>query len=196
MISAAAYNLRHAFNPHGRDGRKVFWKHFLFVVLLNLLCAALIMVPAFGSLIGDISANSNALEASELEAALLRDMAQTGLAKHLAQLGLGLGVMNIVLLSASIIRRCHDANLPGIILMVPLALQLIWMFFAFGQLSKIDATIERAAQARAVGQSATIDPAMIAQDMLGWIVVLIVILIGLAKSQPGPSRYGEGPVVL
>jgi uncharacterized membrane protein YhaH (DUF805 family) len=120
-------------------------------------------------------------------------MAQIGLAEHLAQLGLGLGILNVVLLSAGIIRRCHDATWPGIIVLVPLSLQLIWMFFAFGQLSKIDTTIQRAAEARDAGQATAIDPAMIAQDMLGWIVVLIVVLIGLAKSQSGPSRYGEGP---
>ena len=193
MLSAVIYNLRNLLSPKGRDGRGVFWRYFLFVIMLNIVCLAIVVIPVFGVLVAEISPNAGELDTGTLEADILRKMAEIGFAESLARLGLGLGVLNIAMLTAAIVRRCHDANLSGLIVFVPLGLQLVWMYFAVGQVAMINSTVRMAAEARDSGREATIDLAMIAQDLLGWIVVLIVVLIGLAKSVQGPNRHGERP---
>ncbi len=196
MLKAVRYNLRNVFVSRGRDGRGTFLRYLMFVVLLNVVILALAALPPLVAIVGEVSANAGNVPANSLEARIIREMAETGLAQTLVQVSIGLGVLNIVLLVGALTRRAHDSGLPGIVVGVPLAIQLIWMYFAYTQLGGIRDTLQSAAAIREAGEVASVKAGMIAQDMLGWIVVLVVVLIGFARSQTGTNRYGDGPVKL
>lgn len=196
MFASVAYNLKNLLNFKGRDGRRVFWHYFLFIVLINIAVMAVVAVPALGAIFGDVAKVSGGASADAIEAEVLKRMIDVGLPQTLARLSLGMGLLNMILLAASIVRRAHDAGLPGMVGLIPLFLQLVWMFFAYGQLGGLEQSMRHAAEVREAGQAAQVQPGMIAQDLIGWLVVLIVILLGLAKSQSGENQYGEGPTLI
>jgi uncharacterized membrane protein YhaH (DUF805 family) len=196
MVASVAYNLKNLLNFKGRDGRRVFWHYFLFVVLINIAVMAVVAVPALGAIFGDVAKVSGGASADAIEAEVLKRMIDVGLPQTLARLSLGMAFLNMILLAASIVRRAHDAGLPGMVGLIPLFLQLVWMFFAYGQLGGLEQSMRHAAEVREAGQAAQVQPGMIAQDLIGWLVVLVVILLGLAKSQSGANQYGEGPTLI
>lgn len=197
MIQSVRYSLGHLFDPKGRNGRRVYWHYFVFVVLLNVLVMAITAVPTLLAIVGEVSQQSTAHNSAALEAALLDRMIDVGLPSKLVVTSIWLGAFNIVLMAASFVRRAHDAGLPGMVVLIPIGIQLTWMGFAYRQLGAVPEQLRTAAEvSREAGQAVAMQPGMIAQDLLGWMVVLILVLVGMAKSQRVPNQYGEGPIKL
>ncbi|GAA4643790.1 hypothetical protein GCM10023115_17500 [Pontixanthobacter gangjinensis] len=192
MFRSIGYNLKHLLDFKGRDGRTVFWFYFLFVVLLNVIILIATVAPAFLSIIGEIAATgAQTGNSAALEAAALEKMIGIGLPTTLVKTSLAIAAMNIILLSASFVRRAHDSGLPGMLLVIPLGLQLVWMYFSYSQLGGLDKTMRAAIEAREANLETGVQVGMIAQDLLGWLAVLIVIVIGILKTQQGSNQYGE-----
>lgn len=194
MFASVAYNLKNLANIHGRDGRKVFWFYVLFIVILNILVSIVASIPMTiaAAEVGIAAVQSG--DQAAAEAAILEEV--INYAPTLVWFSIIQSAANIVLLAASFMRRTHDVGLPGILVAVPIAIQLIWMVIAYRQLDGIADTMRSGAEAELGGTSMALEPGMIAQDLLGWLAFLIVILVGLMKSQQGPNAYGDGPKVL
>lgn len=194
MFASVAYNLKNLTNIHGRDGRKVFWLYVLFVVILNILVLLIASMPMVASAfeVGIAAAQSGNQAAAE--AAILEEVINH--APTLVWVSILQSVPNIVLLAASFMRRTHDVGLPGLLVTIPIAIQFIWMIIAYRQLDGITDTMRSGVEAELAGAEIALEPGMIAQDLLGWLAFLIVILVGLMKSQQGPNAYGEGPTAL
>lgn len=197
MMKSIRYSLARLFDPKGRNGRRTYWHYFLFVILLNIFVMAITAIPTLMEIVGEVSQNSAGGDPAALEAALLDRMIDAGLPSRLVVTSIWLGVFNIILMAASFVRRAHDAGLPGMVVLIPVGIQLTWMGFAYRQLEAIPKQLRTAAEvSREAGQSVAMQPGMIAQDLLGWMVVLILVLVGLAKSQRVPNQYGQGPLKL
>ena len=196
MFAAIGYNLKHLLDFKGRDGRAVFWPYFLFVVLLNLVIVLVASVPAFATVFAEASAVAKAGDTAAVEAAALDSMVQQGLPSTLVRTGLRLGLLNIFMLAASLVRRAHDSGLPGMVLVIPLGLQIVWMYFSYRQLEGLGQTLRDAVETTQSGGAPEVQAGMIAQDMIGWLVVIIVAAIGIIKSQPSANQYADAPVQL
>ena len=191
MIASIRHNLANLLNPKGRDSRAMFWPYFLTLVLVNILLMAAIAIPTFASVLSDLSANASGQPPEVVEAMATQAMLDSKLPTTLVRTSLIIGLFNILLLGTAFIRRCHDAGLPGMVALIPTGLQLVWMYFAYGQLDRVGTIVKDAAVSQSSGEAVVMQPGMIAQDLIGWIAVLVVVLVGLAKSQPGANSYGE-----
>ena len=193
MIASIRHNLANLLNPKGRDSRAMFWPYFLTLVLVNILLMAAIAIPTFASVLSDLSANASGQPPEVVEAMATQAMLDSKLPTTLVRTSLIIGLFNILLLGTAFIRRCHDAGLPGMVALIPVALQLVWIYFAYAQLGRIGKIVQDAASSQSSGEAVVMQPGMIAQDLIGWLVVLIIILLGLAKSQPHTNSYGDTP---
>jgi len=196
MFAAIGYNLKHLLDFKGRDGRKVFWAYFLFVAVLNFVIVLAASIPTLSSVFAEASSVAQNGDSSAIRAIALDAMVKQGLPSTLVRTGLGLGVLNIALLAASIVRRAHDSGLPGMTLVIPLGLQFVWMYFSYQQLEGLSTTLREAVETTQAGGAPEVQAGMIAQDLIGWLVVLIVAAIGIIKSQQSPNQYGDAPVKL
>ena len=189
MAGAIAYSLKNLANFNGRDGRKRFLTYFLFVVILNFVLYLAASIPTIMAAMDAGIEAAKTGDNSAAEAAIMNHMID--FAGPLVWISLGIALLNIGLLSAAFVRRAHDTGLPGLLLAIPLGLQLVWMFFAYRQLDGLKATMRAAVDAQLAGQSPAVQTGMIAQDLIGWLVVIIVLAIGFLKTQRSDNQYGE-----
>lgn len=189
MAGAIGYSLKNLTNFNGRDGRKRFLTYFVFVVILNLVLYLAASIPTIMAAMNAGIEAAKTGDNSTAETAILNHMID--FAGTLVWISLGIALLNIVLLSAAFVRRAHDTGLPGLLLAIPLGLQLVWMFFAYRQLDGLKATMRAAVDAQLAGQSPEVQSGMIAQDLIGWLVVIIVLVIGFLKTQRSENQYGE-----
>ena len=189
MAGAIGYSLKNLTNFNGRDGRKRFLTYFVFVVILNLVLYLAASIPTIMAAMNAGIEAAKTGDNSTAETAILNHMID--FAGTLVWISLGIALLNIVLLSAAFVRRAHDTGLPGLLLAIPLGLQLVWMFFAYRQLDGLKATMRAAVDAQLAGQSPEVQTGMIAQDLIGWLVVIIVLVIGFLKTQRSENQYGE-----
>ncbi len=193
MIAAIGYSLKRLFDFKGRDGRGVFWRYFLFVVFLNIAVIIGATIPGLMGVFAEASAVADPSNTVAVEAAALDAMMEQGLPATLVRTGIWLGILNIVLMAAALVRRAHDSGLPGLVLAIPLGLQLVWMYFSYRQLDGLSETLRDAVATTQAGGEPEVQAGMIAQDLIGWMVVLIIVAIGLIKSQQTPNQYADGP---
>lgn len=191
MISAIAYNLKNLAKFSGRDGRSAFWPYFLFIVILNILVVLAVSAPTIAAALNAGIDAAGSGSTVEVEAAILERMLE--LTPVLAWLGIIVSALNMLLLSAAFVRRAHDSGLPGLVLLVPVGLQLLWTFFAVRQLDGLRDTMRAIVEAQAKGEAPKVGSGMIAQDLIGWLAILVVVAIAILKSQPGPNTYGPEP---
>lgn len=194
MFAAIGYNLKRLHNFKGRDGRKVFWTYFLFVALVNIVVMIAASMPTLAAVFAKATTVANGGDASVVEAVALDSMVAMGLPGTLVRTGLWLGVLNIILMSASLVRRAHDSGLPGLVLVIPLGLQLVWMYFSYGQLDGLDSTLRTVVDTAQAGGAPEVQAGMVAQDLIGWMVVLVVAGVGIIKSQPNANQYDGEPL--
>lgn len=187
MIAATAYNLKNMFNAKGRETRNEFLSYLVFVFLLNVVIYFFASAPTLVNALGAGMDAARSGDPASAQTAVLDQL--IGFAGTLVWISLGLAVLNIILLSAAFVRRSHDAGLPGLVLAIPLGLQLVWMFFAYRQLDGLEQTMRSAAAAQMAGASPSVQTGMIAQDMIGWLVVLIVVVIGSMRHHPAADQF-------
>lgn len=197
MLKAISHNLKNLTNIHGRDGRRTFWLYLLFVVILNILISILASIPMMVAAMNVGFEVAQSGDSAAAEAAIFEQVVQ--FAPTAVWISLAVAALNIVLLTASFVRRTHDAGLPGLVVAIPLSIHVVWMFISYRQLDGIEETMRAAVKAELAGPGAveqSVQTGMIAQDLLGWLALLIVVLIGFMKSQQGANAYGEGPIKL
>lgn len=193
MIAAVRHNLAHLFSSKGRDGRRVYLLYFVSVVVLNLIVFAAIAGPVFFDVLGQVAITAKGQSSEFVQAQAMEAMLDSGLPVRLVYSSLVLGILNAVLMSAAFVRRSHDVGLPGMIVLLPLGLHIVWLYFTVGQMDRVGKAVRAAIESQSTGSATALQPGMIAQDMIGWLAVLLVIIMGMAKSQNGPNNYGDRP---
>lgn len=193
MIAAIRHSLAHIFSGKGRDGRRVYLLYFVSVVVLNLIVFAAIAGPVFFNVLGQVAITAKGQSSEVVQAQAMEAMLSSGLPVRLVYISVIMGILNAVLMSAAFVRRSHDVGLPGMIVLLPLGLHIVWLYFTFGQMDRVGQAVRTAIETQSTVGATALQPGMIAQDLIGWLAVLLVVIMGMAKSQIGSNSYGDQP---
>lgn len=193
MIGAIRHQLANLTNANGRDARQTFWFWVLAIVLVRFavsLAISLPMTAKMTSLVGATIASGQADNEAAMQKAMFDLMASE--MPKMVWIGVAVGVVTLLLLCASTIRRLHDSDLPGWIVLIPGTL------YAAG-LAMMPAQMQRAIEVlRSIepGKEPDVGAMMqgnLTQAALMWIPVIILIVIGVRASTEGPNKYGAEP---
>ena len=193
MLGAIKYNFRHLFDFVGRDARQTFWYWVLFVVILNIVVSLAISIPmTVGAMSTMFDAARSGGDPALAEAAMLDEMG--AMARPLVLVSVVVGLANIVLLAASFVRRLHDSGKSAIWAILAGAVQLVALFLAFEQINEAEAMIRNAASAQSAQDALAMQGQLAWRSLIGWIPLLMLVVFGVMKSDPGPNAYGAEPV--
>ncbi|MEQ1497095.1 MAG: DUF805 domain-containing protein [Novosphingobium sp.] len=194
MLGAIKHALANLANGNGRDARQAFWFWVLFVVILRFLGGLAISIPLTAKIASAAidAANSGAGKDPALIQAMMTELVTQDLPR-MVWLGMGIAIVSMLLLCTSLIRRLHDSDLSGWLVLIPGAIS------AF-VIARMPAQIEVATTLmKGLKPGAQLDPGAIMQAqssmaLLAWVPVVLVIWFGLRKSSEGPNRFGDAPV--
>lgn len=191
FIGAIKHNLTHLTDFSGRDARPTFWWYVLFLIIAQFVVGLVVSVPMMASGMGAaFEAAQSGADPAQLEAQMMAGMAD-GLATTV-WISVATTVVSALLLVASFVRRLHDAGQPGYWAFVPLVTQAAALAASIGSVDKIREMMLSARSAmelQAMQGEIAGDP----MNYVGWIGYLVVIGLGVLKSQEGDNRYGPPP---
>ena len=123
MFGAIKHGLTNLFNFSGRDARQTFWYYVLFVVVLRFIASMIVTIPIMiASMTTAFEAAKSGASEQELQG---RMMAQMGsVLDSTVWLTITIGIVSVLLLCASLVRRLQDSDLSGWWVLVPGALYL------------------------------------------------------------------------
>jgi uncharacterized membrane protein YhaH (DUF805 family) len=101
------------------------------------------------------------------------------------------GGLFIILLAASLVRRLHDSDMPGLWALAPGALQVLGIAMMPAQLAAMTAAM---ADPAAMSDPTAMYRAQGVAGLIGWVAIGLVIWFGVRKSSAGANRYGDAPV--
>lgn len=194
MLGAIKHALANLANGKGRDARQTFWFWVLFVVILRFLGGLAISIPLTAKIASAAidAANSGAGKDPAFIQAMMTELVTQDLPR-MVWLGMGIAIVSMLLLCTSLIRRLHDSDLSGWLVLIPGAIS------AF-VIARMPAQIEVATTLmKGLKPGTQLDPGAIMQAqssmaLLAWVPVVFVIWFGLRKSSEGPNRFGDAPV--
>lgn len=194
MLGSIKHALRNLANPNGRDSRATFWYWVLLIFIFRFLAGMMISVPMsmkmMAAAVGTARDGAPASDEAVLKA--MMDIVTNEL-PTMVWMGIGLGVLTMLLMAASLIRRLHDSDLPGWLVLIPGAIY----GFALARAPQQIAVATELLKSMKPGVPPDMAAMMQQQGMmvyLGWIPALMILFIGLRKSTEGPNRYGDAPV--
>ena len=191
MWAAIKYNLGHLGDFRGRDARPTFWYYVLFIVVLNLAVSIGTAIPVIAGATGQAMQVADQGE-DAVQAAMMSGM--SGQVTTLLWVSIALGIANLVLLSASLVRRLHDSALSGWWAALVGAIHLYTLWLAWRQIDTVQALMEGmsrgvdSARELAAQQGGSLDA------LLGWIPLILIIAFGVRRGSEGANRFGEEPV--
>lgn len=199
MFEAIKHGLGNLLNFNGRDARQAFWYYVLFVYLITLAISAIVAVPMV--LQGVMSGIQQGMAAGQsgdpvaaqatTETAINRTMTDTMVS--MMWVGSATNLLMLLALAASFVRRLHDSDLTGWWALIPGAMQVANLFLAPAMVQRM---MERMSEIQAGDPAAGMrgmQTSMSAASILGWGAILVVVILGIRQSTPGPNRYGEAP---
>lgn len=192
MLGSIGYNFRHLFDFAGRDARQTFWYWVLFVVILNIVVSLAISGPMMADAMSAGFAAAQGDDPAMVQTAVMERMA--GKVEALVWLSIIVGVVNIVLMAASFVRRLHDSGKSAIWAVLAGAVQVVVLVMALGQIGETQEMLRNAAAARTAQDAFAMQGQMAWRGLLGWVPLIILIVFGVMKSDPGSNGYGEEPV--
>lgn len=194
MFGSIKYALANLANFNGRDSRQTFWFWVLAVVIVRFLSGMLVSAPLTMKM---MSATMSAVEGGSAEdpvamQKLVMDIVISELPRMI-WIGIAVGVVTMLLLVASLVRRLHDSDMPGWLVLIPGG---IYAAVLARMPAQIDVAVEmlRSMKPGTPPDMATMMQGQGAMALLSWVPVVLVIVIGLRKSSEGPNRYGDAPV--
>lgn len=194
MLGAIKYALINLANLKGRDARQTFWYWVLTVVLVRFAVSMMMTMPMTMRMVGQMTAAMQRGAADD-EAAMQKMMFDMMAAElpRMVWLGIAVGAVSLLLLCASTVRRLHDSGLTGWLVLIPGILYAAGLAMAPMQ---IDAALDmiRNIEPGKVPDVAAMMRTSLLQAALEWIPVIMLIVIGVRQSTPGPNQYGEAPV--
>jgi uncharacterized membrane protein YhaH (DUF805 family) len=192
MLGAIKYGLRKLFDPSGRDARQTFWYFVLFVVILRFAASMVVTIPMMVTTIGDtVAAVKNGADPATIQQQT--NAAMIAMMPRFMWLGIIVGVASMLLLVTSVVRRLHDSDLSGWLVLVPMAIQAYAMTQVPAQMAKAIDLMEHL-NAKTPPNPVAMMQGQGAAALIAWLPALIVVGIGIRASTPGPNRYGTEPV--
>ena len=190
MLAAIKHNLANLSNFTGRDARQTFWYYVLFVYIVTTVVSMLAMIPAMVGMFTNIIDVAKA-GGSEQTAQQTVANSMSSLFGSVGWVSMVVGALFIILLAASLVRRLHDSDMPGLWALAPCALQAIGIAMMPAQLAAMTAVM---ADPAAMGDPTAMYRAQGAAGLIGWVAIGLVIWFGVRKSSAGANRYGDAPV--
>ena len=191
MLGSIKYNLRNLTNFSGRDARQTFWYFVLFIAILRWIAGSFFAVPMMVKMFGTMfSAIKQGGRPEALQGQINGEM--VAMMQDMVGVSIAIGVVSGLLLFAALVRRLHDSELSGWWAAAPAVLYV-------AALGMIPAQIHQAAEILQTAGTKPLNPATMVEQqsglaLIGWIPLLMVIVIGVRKSTPGPNRFGESSV--
>lgn len=193
MLASIRYNFAHLFDFAGRDARQTFWFWMLFVFVLNIAASMLISVPAtFGAIGSAMDAARSGGDQTAVQAAVMARMSD--MIRTMVLVSIGIGLVNVVLVAAALVRRLHDSGKPGVWAVAIGALYVVSLVAAYQQIGAMQSAMAHAAAGGSPGDMMAFQRTTGLRGLLGWAPLILVIVFGVMKSDPGPNKYGDEPV--
>lgn len=201
MMAAVRHGLGNLLNFAGRDARQAFWYYVLSIYVATVLVTLVVIVPlTIQMLTHAIREGVAAAEAGDQAAAELA--VQSGIGNAMTEMmtatmtvGTGTNAVMLLLLAASVVRRLHDSSLSGLWALLPGGVHVANLFLAPVLMRRMLESMAGMSTGDPAAQMEAMQGQLGAASLLGWAALLIVIVIGIRKSTPGPNRYGEAPFV-
>lgn len=194
MWGAVKHALANLTNPNGRDARQTFWYWVLAVFVLRYAAGMIVSFPMTMKIMNmtmQTVASGKPDDVAVMQSRMMAMMAED--ISRMVWIGVAISLVSMLLLVCSMVRRLHDSNLSGWLVLVPGGLYAI----AVAQQPKqIEATVNLLKSMKP-GAPPDLSQMMQAQSGLGllaWVAIALVIWIGVRDSDEGPNRFGDAPV--
>jgi uncharacterized membrane protein YhaH (DUF805 family) len=198
MLNAIKHGLGNLLNFEGRDARQAFWYYVLFIYLVTMAISMVVVIPMTiqgfltGIRQGIAAGQSGDPQAAQVAtqaaiASSMGDMMSTTMWLSLAS-----GAIMLAVLAAAFVRRLHDSGLSGLWALIPGAIQLANLVFAPRLMRGMIENMGRMMPGDPAAGMGAIQSSF-GTALLGWAAIILVIVLGVRKSTPGPNRFGEAP---
>ena len=200
MLNAIKYNLSNLTNFEGRDARQTFWYYVLMIVVVQYAIQIIASIPMYVSMFGGMfrAIRDNPGDPNAGAAAVEGMMADMmGSIQTLMIVTTIVGVISVGLLTASFVRRLHDAGFTGWIAVIPIAFYLGalgYNFVFFDQMEEIMRDAMVAGMEGGGSNPIAMQAEMGVMGLVGWIAPIVGIIFGAWPSTDGPNKYGTEPV--
>jgi uncharacterized membrane protein YhaH (DUF805 family) len=191
MFQAIKYGLTNVTNFNGRDARQTFWYFVLFIFVVRFVAGLFVSVPMTARMMGSaFDGARTGVDQAAMQAQMMRSMAD--MMPTMMWFSVAIGVVTGLLLVASLVRRLHDSDLSGWLVLIPIAIYALQLSMMPGQIQKVMAMMA------AMDATKPPNPAAMMQGqgwmaLLGWLPIVLILIVGLRRSTDGANRYGEEP---
>lgn len=193
MLAAIRYNLANLTNFGGRDARQTFWYYVLFLVIVQMAVSMLISIPMMGSAVsGAIEAAQAGMSEEAMQARMMTDMG--GWFELTIWVSLAMGIVVILLLAASFVRRIHDSDHSGWWALLAIGAQLVSAGYTVSMIDRMRELMMLSMDPANLSEIMTRQKEFMGFGLVGYIPLIVVVVFGVMKSSDGPNRFGPGPV--
>ena len=197
MLKAIRHGLGNLLNSEGRDGRQAFWYYVLFVYVLLTVLSLVVIVPlmlqaVFAGIEQGVAASRSGdplTAQSVAEAAVFGSMNQV--MSIMVWMGIGTGALMILLLATALVRRLHDSDVSGYWALVPGAIYLMNLILMPSLMRGMMDEMRQVAPGDPMAGVAAMQTSFTLASLLGWLAIIVVIVLGVRRSTPGPNRFGD-----
>ncbi len=201
MLDAIKHGLSNLFNPNGRDARQAFWYYVLFIYLLTMAISMVVIMPVtMQSVMTGVQQGIEAGRGQDpaaaqaaVQASMLTSMSQ--IFPAMMWVSMITGIIMLVGLGASFVRRLHDSGLSSYWALLPAACQIVSLAAVPSQLTRIQESIQSMDLRNPLAGFAMMQGSFGIGPLLAWAAIGIVVALGVRKSMPGPNRFGDAPFV-
>ncbi len=181
----------------GREARKPFWIYAVFLYAIQMIIMMALMIDPAMKFFGDIMQGIQLAGQTGDETAVNTAIAGAGMnfAKSVGEtawIGAVANVVSWALVASITVRRLHDSNWSGWLVLVPIVLSLAPLPFQDAIMAAALADMSAQMQPGAspfAGQSAL----TMLISLLGYAVIGLMLLYGLRGSTQGDNDYGPQP---
>ena len=201
MLDAIKHGLANLLNGNGRDARQAFWYYVLFVYLLTTAISMVFVLPIMmqGMMhgiqqgIAQGQGQDPVAAQAAVQAAMFGSMSD--LMPKMIWMTMAIGIVMLLLLAASFVRRLHDSGLSGLWALVPAACQAVSVATMPSQLARMQQAMQTADLTNPAAGMLMMRGSMGPGQLLAWVAIGVVVALGVRKSTPGPNQFGEAPFI-
>lgn len=190
MIAETKYCLANLANFNGRDSRATFWWYMLAIIILQVVLGALLAGPMMAGMMGSLAESAQQGISPEAAQAQALGTMFSSMQDWLIY-GTVLAVISVILFAAAFVRRLHDSNKPGWIVLIPIATTAISQVMGYQFINDALPAMQAAMEAGDFAAMAQLQQDMQGYSAISYIGYLVAIVFGVMNSTPGPNRYGD-----
>ncbi len=202
MLDAIKHGLTNLFNGQGRDARQAFWFYVLFIYIVTTAISMAVSLPltlesVFTGIQQGIAQGQGQQDPAVAQAAVQAAMAGSmgRMIPAMMWVSLIVGVIMLVGLAASLVRRLHDSDLSGWWALLPGACQVVSMASVPTMMNSMQHQMETMDYTNPMAGFSMVSGAFGVGPLLAWVAIGLVVILGVRKSTPGPNRFGDAPFV-